>query len=124
MMGDMALPPSSKYLQRSADPVDDVERDSLTQRLNAAFADGRIDHDNYAAAMDTVYGAKTLGDLVPVVEQLPAAATNTPAIVAQGNLPAGQVTQSRDLAPFVVAVGVVGIALLVVLAVLVAVLIF
>ena len=41
----MALPPSSKYLQRAADPVDETERESLTTRLNSAFADGRITHD-------------------------------------------------------------------------------
>ena len=44
----MALPPSSKYLQRAADPVDDVERESLTARLNSAFAEGRVTHDEYA----------------------------------------------------------------------------
>ena len=40
--------------------------------------------------MDVIYGAKTLGELVPVVEQLPAAALETPAIVGEGKLPAGQ----------------------------------
>ena len=43
--------------------------------------------------MDVIYAAKTLGELVPVVEQLPAAAVNTPAIVGEGNLPAGQVCE-------------------------------
>ncbi|NHB84080.1 DUF1707 domain-containing protein [Tessaracoccus sp. HDW20] len=76
-------------MQRSGDPVDDAERDSLTARLNDAFGDGRISHDEYAAAMDTVYGARTLGDLVPVIEKLPAAAANIPAIVTQAaRLPA------------------------------------
>ncbi len=120
----MALPPSSKYLQRSADPVDDAERDSLTQRLNAAFSDGRIEHADYAAAMDVIYASRTLGELVPVIEKLPAAAANTPAIVAQGNLPAGQVTEARNLAPMAIAVGVVGVVLVAVLAILVAVLLF
>ena len=45
--------------------------------------------------MDVIYAAKTLGELVPVVEQLPAAAVNTPAIVGEGNLPAGQVGEIR-----------------------------
>jgi len=120
----MALPPSSKYLQRSGDPVDDVERDSLTARLNDAYGDGRISHDEYAAAMDTVYGAGTLGDLVPVVEKLPAAAANTPAIVTQGGPPAGDVSAARNLVPIAIAVAGVGIALIAVLAILVAVLIF
>lgn len=120
----MALPPSSKYLQRSGDTVDDLERDSLTARLNAAFGDGRISHDDYARFMDIVYGASTLGDLVPVIESLPAVADNTPAIVSQGGVPAGTVSASRNLAPAAIVVGVVGVALLAALAILVAVLIF
>ena len=107
----MALPPSSKYLQRSNDPVDEVERDSINRRLNAAFADGRLSHDEYAAAMDTVFGARVLGDLVPVIEHLPAAATNVPAIVEQSGAPAGEVSPSRNLVPAAIAVGVVGVSL-------------
>lgn len=45
--------------------------------------------------MDVIYAAKTLGELVPVVEQLPAAAVNTPAIVGEGKLPAGQTGEIR-----------------------------
>lgn len=123
-MGVMALPPSSKYLQRRADPVDDVERESLTQRLNGAFADGRISHDQYAEAMDTLYAARSLGDLVPVVEKLPAAAENAPAIVERGTLPAGQVTQARDLAPLGLLVGAVGVVLVAALAILLVILFF
>lgn len=102
-----SLPPSSKYLQRASDPVDDLERDSLTQRLSDAFADGRLGQDDYMAALDTVYAASTLGDLVPVVEQLPAAAAQVPAIVATGaSVPAGEVAPSRSLVgPAVAIVG-------------------
>lgn len=112
-MEPMALPPSSKYLQRSGDPLDEVERESITKRLNEAFADGRITHDEYAAAMDTLYSARTLGDLVPVVEKLPAAPANVPAIVQQDSgPPAGRVTESRNLMPFVIGTAVVGVTLL------------
>lgn len=118
MMAGMSLPPSSKYLQRPADPVDEAERASITQRLNDAFADGRLTHDEYSAAMDIVYDARTLGDLVPVMEKLPAAAANVPAIVEQGGPPAGQLTQPRSLVPVAVMVGAVGVTLLAVLAIL------
>lgn len=118
MMVSMPLPPSSKYLQRPADLVDETERASITQRLNDAFADGRLTHDEYAAAMDIVYDARTLGDLVPVMEKLPAAATNVPAIVEQGGPPAGELTQSRSLVPAAVMVGAVGVSLLAALAIL------
>lgn len=119
MMEPMALPPSSKYLQRPNDLVDEVERDSINKRLNAAFADGRITHDEYAVAMDQVFGAKTLGDLVPVIEKLPAAATNVPAIVEQSGPPAGNVSQSRNLLPVTIGVTVVGVTLLAVVLMLV-----
>ncbi len=116
----MALPPSSKYIQRSADPVDDTERDAITRRLGDAFADGRIPHDQYSADMDIVYAARTLGDLVPVIERLPAAVDNVPAIVEQGKLPAGQVAAPRSLIPAAIMVGVVGVTLLAMLLLLIA----
>ena len=64
--------------------------EALSKRVSDAFADGRMESDSYRHSMDVTYGAKTLGDLVPVVEQLPAAALETPAIVGEGKLPAGQ----------------------------------
>ncbi|QNP56270.1 DUF1707 SHOCT-like domain-containing protein [Tessaracoccus defluvii] len=118
----MALPPSSKYLQRPGDPVDETERASITTRLNDAFGDGRITHDEYAAAMDTLYGAKVLGDLVPVMEKLPAAATNVPAIVGQSNLPAGEVGGSRSVAKLTYTMLAAGGALVVALVILLAIL--
>ena len=63
--------------------------------MSDAFADGRLDADSYRQFMDVIYAAKTLGELVPVVEELPAAAVNTPAIVGEGKLPAGQVGEIR-----------------------------
>jgi hypothetical protein len=89
------LPPSSRYLQRADEPVGETERGALTKRVSDAFADGRLDADSYRQFMDVIYAAKTLGELVPVVEQLPAAAVNTPAIVGEGKLPAGQVGEIR-----------------------------
>lgn len=120
----MALPPSSKYLQRALDPVDEVERESLTARLNSAFADGALSHDQYALAMDAVYDAKNLGDLVPVIEQLPPPAANVPAIVEQGKLPAGSVSEGRNLMPQALLIGGVGLVLVVVLAILIGVTFF
>lgn len=103
--------------------MDEVERDSLNRRLNAAFADGRMTHEDYAAAMDAVYGARVLGDLVPVIERLPAAAVDVPAIVDQGGPPAGRVAESRNLVPVAIGVGLVGISLLTILLLILAVVI-
>ena len=122
MLVRMALPPSSKYLQRPGDPVDETERASITTRLNDAFGDGRITHEEYAAAMDTLYGAKVLGDLVPVMEKLPAAATNVPAIVGQSILPAGEVGGSRSVAKLTYTMLAAGGALVVALVILLAIL--
>ena len=89
------LPPSSKYLQRGQDAVNEAERDSLSRRASDAFEDGRIELPDYQEAMRVIYAAKTLGDLTSVVEMLPAPAVRTPAIVGVGALPAGQVNQAR-----------------------------
>ncbi|MDO5094080.1 MAG: DUF1707 domain-containing protein [Propionibacteriaceae bacterium] len=89
------LPPSSKYVQRAGDAVDEVERDALTRRVSDAYAEGRMELAEYQDAMQVIYQAKTLGELVPVVETLPAPIVDTPAIVGTGHLPAGQVNVSR-----------------------------
>ncbi len=113
-----SLPPSSKYLQQARAAVDDGEREALTKRLSDAFADGRMGQDEYMAALDTVYAAQQLGELVPVIEQLPAAAVDTPNIVSTMGTPAGQVSTSRNvLLPALLVTGVI-LALLITLAVL------
>lgn len=117
-----SLPPSSKYLQRAGEPVEEQERESISKRLSDAYADGRMSQDDYMSSLDVVYSARSLGELVPVVEQLPAAADNTPAIVNAGSAPAGEVTESRNvLLPTMMAVGGVLVLLLIlgVLAVLI-----
>ena len=84
------LPPSSRYLQRADEAVEEIEREALAQRVSDAYADGRLEVESYRQSMDVIYGASTLGELVPVIKQLPAAAVNTPEIVGKGTLPAGQ----------------------------------
>lgn len=115
-----SLPPSSKYLQQAGSAVDDDEREALAERLSAAFADGRLEQDDYMAGLDVVYGAQHLGELVPVIEQLPAAPVETPGIVQSSGSPVGQVSASRNiLVPALIATGVI-LSLLITLAVLVA----
>lgn len=78
------LPISSKYRSTPALPVQDDEREALSVRLNKAFADGAIDSDAYRSHLDLLFAARTLGELVPVVEALPPTTTyDQPAIVAQ-----------------------------------------
>lgn len=109
-----SLPPSSKYLQRPDEPVEEQERESITQKLSDAYADGRISQEEYMSSLDIVYAARNLGELVPVVETLPAAAVNTPAIVNTGAAPAGEVTPSRNvLMPTLMAAGGVLVLLMI-----------
>lgn len=93
----MPLPPSSKYLQRPDVPIDEIERDAITARLNAAYAEGRLSHDGYVALMEILYAATTLGDLVPVIEQLPPAPVLVPDIVKQTGPQAGVLAPTRDM---------------------------
>lgn len=119
-MGSMSnLPPSSKYLQRSHEAVDETEREHLTRRLNDAFEDGRLDQQDYLAQLDIVYGAETLGDLIPVVEDLPAAKEVVPVGVDYPTtVAAGEVNTSRNvMVPALMVVGTL-VTLMVILGVL------
>ncbi|WP_150244950.1 DUF1707 SHOCT-like domain-containing protein [Nocardiopsis quinghaiensis] len=50
----------------------DADRDSVAHRLREALAEGRLDPDEHSERLDSVYRAKTLGELVPITEDLPA----------------------------------------------------
>ena len=74
-LGIMAeLPRSSKYRATPNAPLEDDERNRLVERLNAAYEAGEVSSDDYPRLLDDVFGATTLGEVVPVVESLPGAA--------------------------------------------------
>jgi hypothetical protein len=80
------LPISSKYRSTPDAPVTDGEREQLTRRLNDAFAAGKLDQNAYSSHLDRLYAAQRLGELVPVVENLPAVpAYNDPEVVQQAS---------------------------------------
>lgn len=107
------LPISSRYRSRPTEPVSEEERSRLNERLNHAFADGGLDEDGYRARMDLLFSARTLGELVPVVQGLPPLPTHdVPAIVTQQGRP-GDLAEARRPAGVVVAVGI-GLAVLLV----------
>lgn len=92
------LPISSPYRSRPDAPVTDAEREQLNARLNAAYTDGRLDADDYQARLDALFGARTLGQLVPVVDGLPPAATyDNPALVETGARAPGELSPARDV---------------------------
>lgn len=89
------LPISSPYRSTPDVPVSDGERDQLSARLNTAFTEGTIDPDDYQARLDQLFAARTLGQLVPVVEGLPPLQTYAdPANITSGGQP-GQLSASR-----------------------------
>lgn len=120
MVGMPQLPPSSKYLQQADEPIDEIERESLSKKLSDAYADGNMEQHEYMASLDVVYKAETLGELVPVVEHLPATADPVPkGVEVRSSVPAGEVNRSRNVvAPALIVTGTV-LTLLVILGVLI-----
>ena len=113
------LPISSKYRSTPQLPVTDEERNRLVERLNRAFEDGAVSSDDYHRLLDVAFGARTLGDLVPVVEALPAHPTYAePGVVAQTGRP-GELSAARPpraaLIAVVVGTGVLALVILVAL---------
>jgi hypothetical protein len=49
----------------------DADRDSVAHLLREALAEGRLDPDEHSDRLDAVYRAKTVGELVPLTEDLP-----------------------------------------------------
>ncbi|GGU36998.1 DUF1707 SHOCT-like domain-containing protein [Streptomyces lavendofoliae] len=68
-----------KQPQKPAAPAEpalrasDADRDRIADILRDALAEGRIDTEEHAERVDAVYRAKTLGELEPLVRDLPAA---------------------------------------------------
>ncbi|NLU66608.1 DUF1707 and DUF2154 domain-containing protein [Streptomyces sp. HNM0574] len=52
----------------------DADRDRVADILREALAEGRLDAAEHSERLDTVYAAKTVGELEPVVRDLPAGA--------------------------------------------------
>ncbi|MFG2735151.1 DUF1707 domain-containing protein [Streptomyces harbinensis] len=56
------------------DPVraSDADRDRIADILREALAEGRLDAEEHAERIESVYRAKTLGELEPLIRDLPA----------------------------------------------------
>lgn len=51
----------------------DADRDRAAAALNEALAEGRLTAEEHSERLDSIYAAKTHADLVPILEDLPAA---------------------------------------------------
>jgi hypothetical protein len=57
----------------------DADRDRIADILREALAEGRLDSAEHSERLDQVYAAKTLGELQPLVRDLPMGRTAAPA---------------------------------------------
>ncbi|MFJ6747042.1 DUF1707 domain-containing protein [Streptomyces sp. NPDC091266] len=80
----------------------DADRDRIAEILREALAEGRLDAEEHAERIDLVYRAKTMGELEPVVRDLPAAGDSgpRPASGAYAYGPAGPVPVQNLVAVF------------------------
>lgn len=72
----------------------DAEREQIAERLREAVAEGRLDMEEFQERLDAAYKARTHGELVPLVRDLPAPGTT--AGVAVPSSPGGAVTAWSD----------------------------
>jgi hypothetical protein len=61
----------SAELERAKLRLSHAERDRAVDHLEKCTADGRLSLDEFAERVEAVYGAKTFGELAPLVADLP-----------------------------------------------------
>ncbi|WP_116243909.1 DUF1707 domain-containing protein [Nocardiopsis sp. FIRDI 009] len=62
------ITPSGEGRMRASD----ADRDAVAHQLREALAEGRLDPEEHSERLEALYRAKTLGELVPLTEDLPA----------------------------------------------------
>lgn len=67
--GKPSAPPAAAGAIRASD----ADRDRIADILREALAEGRLDAEEHSERIDAVYRAKTVGELEPIVHDLPAA---------------------------------------------------
>src|ERR1700722_5310588 len=63
----------------------DADRDRAAGVLSGALATGRLTSAEYAERLDPVYAAQTLGDLAPLIRDLPAEDEAGPGLAVAGS---------------------------------------
>ncbi|MGW4029896.1 DUF1707 SHOCT-like domain-containing protein [Streptomyces sp. NPDC004838] len=74
-----AVPAERDTVSRPSDAIraSDADRDRIADILRDALAEGRLDAEEHSERIDAVYRAKTLGELQPIVQDLPAASAKS-----------------------------------------------
>ena len=58
----------------------DADRETYVKVLREAYAEGRLDGEEYEERMDAAYRARTYGDLLPLLADLPTTAAGVPVV--------------------------------------------
>ncbi|BFP52516.1 DUF1707 domain-containing protein [Streptomyces fimicarius] len=72
-----AVPPPAEALGGDGIRASDADRDRTADILREAMAEGRLTADEHAERIDLVYRAKTVGELQPLVRDLPVSSGST-----------------------------------------------
>ncbi|MFH9265397.1 DUF1707 domain-containing protein [Streptomyces sp. NPDC017546] len=67
-----AAPPPAEVLDGDGIRASDADRDRIADILREAMAEGRLTADEHGERIDLVYRAKTVGELQPLIRDLPA----------------------------------------------------
>lgn len=86
----------------------DADRDRVADILRDALAEGRLDAQEHSERLDSVYAAKTMGELEPLVRDLPAVAGRPAEHPRRDPQPAANVTSYSSVATTDHAVAVFG----------------
>lgn len=70
-------PPAARPSAEADVRASDADRDRVADILREALAEGRLDAEEHSERLDAVYAAKTMGELEPVVRDLPQPGTRT-----------------------------------------------
>ncbi len=76
----MDQPAEHEPVQPRAIRASDQDREAVLQRLQAAFAEGRLDDDEFDQRMRAALTGRTGADLAPLLDDLPAAAGGRAAV--------------------------------------------
>lgn len=74
-MADNSCMTPQDFNENSRLRASDADRDRAASVINNALAEGRLTADEHADRLDAIYAAKTHGELVPMLDDLPAAGT-------------------------------------------------
>jgi len=118
------LPVETEYAHDASGEVTTADRDDLSNRLNDAFADGSLTMEDYQTRLNALFQATKRGDLVPVVQGLPAQySTDEPAVGGDQPGKPGELAPIGPAPRKLVQAVVIGVGVLVVLILLVLLLI-